>query len=137
MSHTLYLGIDVAKDSFDVASDPAGLVLSLANDATGRRRLVDALKPQPVALIVLEATGGYERSLVADLLDAGHKVVVAKVCSTEHTLSRQARILVWHTDNNKRQRPGGCPDPSPSGRGRAAGPGEGGMTVDSNSALVS
>ena len=77
MSHPLYLGIDVAKDSFDVASDPAGLVLSLVNDATGRRRLVATLQDQAVALIVLEATGGYERSLVADLLDAGHKVVVA------------------------------------------------------------
>jgi len=77
MSHTLYLGIDVAKDSFDVASDPAGLTLSLANDAAGRRRLVDALRDQPVALIVLEATGGYERALAADLLAAGHQVVVA------------------------------------------------------------
>jgi transposase len=77
MSHLLYLGIDVAKDSFDVASDPAGLVLSLANDAAGRRRLLDTLQDQPVALIVLEATGGYERSLAADLLAAGHKVVVA------------------------------------------------------------
>jgi transposase len=77
LTHPLYLGIDVAKGSFDVASDPVGLVLSLANDATGRRRLLEALKDQPVALIVLEATGGYERPLVADLLDAGHKVVVA------------------------------------------------------------
>jgi len=77
MSHTLYLGIDVAKESFDVASNPPGLSLSLANDTTGRRRLLDALKEQPVTLIVLEATGGYERHLVADLLNAGHKVVVA------------------------------------------------------------
>jgi transposase len=77
MSQSLYLGIDVAKESFDVASDPVGMVWSLANDATGRRRLVEALKDHPVALIVLEATGGYERTLVADLLAAGHKVVVA------------------------------------------------------------
>jgi transposase len=49
----------------------------LANDSAGRRRLLDALKEQPVALIVLEATGGYQRNLVADLLNAGHKVVVA------------------------------------------------------------
>jgi len=77
MSHTLYLGIDVAKDSFDVASDPAGLARSFPNDATGRRRLVETLQDQAVALIVLEATGGYERDLVATLLEAGHKVVVA------------------------------------------------------------
>jgi len=77
MSHALYVGIDVAKDSFDVASDPAGLVLSLPNDPPGRQRLLDALQDRPVALIVLEATGGYERALAADLIGAGHKVVVA------------------------------------------------------------
>jgi transposase len=77
MSEPLYVGIDVAKDSFDVASNPAGLVLSLPNDPPGRQRLLDALRDRPVALIVLEATGGYERSLTADLLGAGHPVVVA------------------------------------------------------------
>jgi transposase len=77
MSEPLYVGIDVAKESFDVASIPAGLVLSLPNDPPGRQRLLDALQNRPVALIVLEATGGYERSLVADLLGAGHQVVVA------------------------------------------------------------
>ena len=77
MSEPLYVGIDVAKESFDVASIPAGLVLSLPNDPPGRQHLLEALQKHPVALIVLEATGGYERSLVADLLGAGHPVVVA------------------------------------------------------------
>jgi transposase len=81
MSHdsspSLYVGIDVAKDSFDVASEPAGLRLSLPNTPAGRRQLLDALQAQPVALVVLEATGGYERPLSADLLKAGHAVVVA------------------------------------------------------------
>jgi transposase len=77
MTESLYVGIDVAKDSFDVASLPAGLHTSLPNDPAGRRQLLDTLRPHPVALIVLEATGGYERDLVADLLDAGLKVVVA------------------------------------------------------------
>lgn len=77
MSDARYLGIDVAKDSFDVASDPAGLTRSLPNDPTGRQHLLDDLRNHTVALVVLEATGGYERALVADLLHAGHKVVVA------------------------------------------------------------
>jgi transposase len=77
MTAPLYVGIDVAKDSFDVASEPAGLKLSLPNDPTGRQRLLDRLQAQPVALLVLEATGGYERDLVAELLHAGVKVVVA------------------------------------------------------------
>jgi transposase len=77
MADALFVGIDVAKDSFDVASIPAGLTLSLPNDPAGRQRLLDRLQNHSVALIVLEATGGYERHLVADLLDASHKVVVA------------------------------------------------------------
>ena len=77
MTAPLYVGIDVAKDSFAVASVPAGLKLSLPNDPTGRRRLLDRLQARPVALIVLEATGGYERDLVAELLHAGLPVVVA------------------------------------------------------------
>lgn len=77
MTDVLALGIDVAKDSFEVASDPAGLSLSLPNDPNGRQELLDALQNRCVALIVLEATGGYERGLVADLLQAGLNVVVA------------------------------------------------------------
>jgi transposase len=84
MSEPLYVGIDVAKDSFDVASclpdqqaGPAGLALSLPNDRPGRQQLLKALHGHSVALIVLEATGGYERSLAADLLADGHSVVVA------------------------------------------------------------
>jgi transposase len=77
MAEPLFVGIDVAKGSFDVASTPAGLSLSLPNDPKGRQRLLDQFQTHSVALIVLEATGGYERSLVAELLDAGHKVVVA------------------------------------------------------------
>lgn len=77
MSDTIYVGIDVAKDSFDVASDPAGLKLSLPNDPTGRQKLLDSLGTQEVALIVMEATGGYERHLAGDLLQAGFNVVVA------------------------------------------------------------
>lgn len=77
MSHTLYLGIDVAKDSFDIASEPPELTRSFVNDAAGRRCLLEALEGKQVALIVMEATGGYERDLVACLLAAGQKVVVA------------------------------------------------------------
>ena len=77
MTEALYVGIDVAKDSFDVASDPAGLKLSLSNDPTGRKQLLDTLQTHSVALVVMEATGGYERRLAGDLIQAGFNVVVA------------------------------------------------------------
>jgi len=50
MLEPLYVGIDVAKESFDVASIPAGLVLSLPNDPPGRQHLLEALQKHPVAL---------------------------------------------------------------------------------------
>lgn len=75
MTDTLYVGIDVAKDSFDVVSEPAGLTLSLPNDPAGRQRLLEVLEGQAVALIVMEATGGYERDLVAQLIQAGFEAV--------------------------------------------------------------
>jgi transposase len=77
MTDALYVGIDVAKESLDVASEPAGLALSFPNDPSGRQKLLDVLQTRPVAMIVLEATGGYERELVAQLMQRGLNVVVA------------------------------------------------------------
>jgi transposase len=76
MSAALYLGIDVAKQTLELASEPAGLSGSFANDAAGLAALVAQCHGQPVALIVLEATGGYESPAVAALAEAGLPVVV-------------------------------------------------------------
>ena len=75
-SDPLYVGIDVAKDTFQVAACPEGLNASLPNTPEGHRKLCQHLKKHPVALIVLEATGGYERPLVAELLAVSLPVVV-------------------------------------------------------------
>jgi len=77
MSETLFVGVDVAKDSLAVASAPAGLTLSVPNSLEGRRDLIKALKNHSVAIVVLEATGGYERPVALDLLEAGFNTVVA------------------------------------------------------------
>jgi transposase len=77
MAEELYLGIDVAKDSFEVASAPTGLKLSLPNTIEGREEFLDAIQGCRIALVTLEATGGYERCLVAETLQAGYPVVVA------------------------------------------------------------
>ncbi|HET8628892.1 MAG TPA: IS110 family transposase [Thermomicrobiales bacterium] len=71
MSTPLYVGIDVSKSRLDVALRPEGQGWRADNDAAGIAALVarlDALRP---ALIVLEATGGYERPLAAALAAAG------------------------------------------------------------------
>ena len=77
MSEPLFIGIDVAKDTFHVASCPATINFSMPNSSTGIRNLIKSLKSRSIALIVMEATGGYERPIAAELLQADLKVVVA------------------------------------------------------------
>lgn len=56
----MYLGLDVAKATVELASEPAGLHGEFPTDNPGVAALVAQCQAQPVALIVLEATGGYE-----------------------------------------------------------------------------
>ena len=77
MSEPVYVGIDVSKDSFHVASCPPVVKTCLPNTTQGHRQLSRILKDHQIALIVLEATGGYERPLTAELLEASLPVVVA------------------------------------------------------------
>jgi transposase len=76
MSEPVYVGIDVAKDTFEVAACPELLKASLPNTPEGHRKLCRMLKEHAVELVVMEATGGYERALAAELLDAALAVVV-------------------------------------------------------------
>lgn len=71
-----FVGIDVAKESFDVFFLVTDSGLSLKYDTQGIQSLVDHLRPLPRSLIVLEATGGLERRLAAELMDAGFVVAV-------------------------------------------------------------
>jgi transposase len=74
--HTMFVGIDVSKDQYDVAWSATRPAQSFAADASGRRQLVELLGRQRPTLIVLEATGGYERALVGELLEARLPVAV-------------------------------------------------------------
>ena len=66
----LFAGIDVAKDKLAVALS-SGQEWSCANDARGITLLVERLEAANPALVVLEATGGYEEELLAALIAAG------------------------------------------------------------------
>ncbi len=71
----IFVGIDVSKAKLDVArSDTGTAVRTFANDPAGIAGLVRQLlvmRPPRVRLVLLEATGGLERPLVAALLEAG------------------------------------------------------------------
>ncbi len=66
-----FVGIDVSKAALDVAVRPGGPAFRVANDAAGLAELVDRLRPLAPALVVLEATGGYEAAALAALQAAG------------------------------------------------------------------
>jgi transposase len=71
-----YVGIDVAKAWLDVAVRPGGLQWRVANSDGELPALVGQLHRLKPQAIVLEATGGYERGVVAALAAAGLRVVV-------------------------------------------------------------
>jgi transposase len=72
----MYAGIDVAKAELVVAVRPAGERWVVANDERGVRTLAERLRRDAPALMVLEATGGYELACIAALAAAGLPVVV-------------------------------------------------------------
>ena len=71
-----FIGIDVSKEKLDIALSGETTVTQVANDQAGimilRKQFLE-LKP---ALIVVEATGGYEEVLVLDLFGAGLPVAL-------------------------------------------------------------
>lgn len=71
-----FVGIDVAKRRLDVGVLPAGESFSLDYGDQGLADLVRRLRELNPARVVVEATGGYERRLAAELLDAGLPVAV-------------------------------------------------------------
>ncbi len=73
----VFVGLDVAKATLDVALRPSGETWSVANDEAGVTSLVERLRACGPTLIVCEATGGFERAAVAALAAAGLPVVVA------------------------------------------------------------
>lgn len=77
MPAPVYVGIDVAKAHLDVAVRPTDQAHRVANDAAGIASLVTHLASLTPVLIVCEATGGYERALVAALATAALPLVVA------------------------------------------------------------
>ena len=75
-----FVGIDLAKGSFQAAADgdlpAARFNVSFTYDAAGIAQLLERLKALDVQLIVMEATGGLERKLAAELSEAGYTIAV-------------------------------------------------------------
>jgi transposase len=72
----VYVGIDVSKARLDLAMSSGGEVQSVSNDPRGIATVCERLRHVQPARVVLEASGGLETAVVAELGVAGLAVVV-------------------------------------------------------------
>jgi transposase len=83
-----YVGIDVSKERLEVCLMPEGEAFALANDQEGIDSLIERLEEAPPELVVLEASGRYERPAAAAIAAAGIPVAGIPVAVVN---PRQAR----------------------------------------------
>ena len=81
MTHTahttvLSVGIDFSQQTLAVATYPTNTVRGIPNDANHCQALANELSQQPVQLVLLEASGGFERAVVRALQQANVPVVI-------------------------------------------------------------
>jgi transposase len=69
-------GIDTGKHKLDVALGSGGDLLQIGNDEAGYGELDRWLRQHRVKRIGIEASGGYERDVVAWLRSHGHTVII-------------------------------------------------------------
>ena len=72
-----YVGLDIAKDQLDYCLGEAAEG-RCAYTAEGRAELIKKLQPIPGVRVICEASGGYEKLIVAELLQAGIEVCVVQ-----------------------------------------------------------
>lgn len=118
MSESMMVGIDIAKLSFDAALGVSAQAQTFSNDDAGYEALITAFAGQPIELIVMEATGGYERNLACVLQAAGFAVAVVNprqardfaramgyLAKTDRidakVLAALAQVLAHHPDRDK------------------------------------
>lgn len=79
---TIYTGLDIAKQNLQLHL--AGRLHDLPNTATGHRRLLKLLAAQAGIQVICEATGGYERDVVAALQETQVAVSVLNPARVRH-----------------------------------------------------
>jgi transposase len=72
----MYVGLDISKDQLDYClGETEG---RCAYSEEGRAKLIAKLRTLPAPRVVCEASGGYEKLIVAELLEAGVEVCVVQ-----------------------------------------------------------
>jgi transposase len=90
----IVVGIDVAKDHFDVCVRPGGECFVVARSGAGIEDLAERLSKLMPRVVAIEATGGFETVAAAGLAAAGLPVVVvnpAQVRAFAQALGKRAK----------------------------------------------
>ena len=87
-----YVGIDISKDTLDVALRPSDRTWQVSYTEDGIRKLVGEVGPLQPELVVMEATGGFEALLVSAMVEEGLRVVVVNSSGPHHQDSGEAKI---------------------------------------------
>jgi hypothetical protein len=98
-AYRLYVGVDIAADTFTAASLLAGGAPTVpftgeqtpAGCAALQRRLQATAAPPAATLVVLEATGNYWVALAVTLHEAGYRVAVVTPRQAHHFAKAQPR----------------------------------------------
>jgi len=91
-----FAGIDVSKARLDVCVTPGGKFFQDGNDRAGIKHVAARLNRLKVKLVVIEATGGYERLLESELALAGIPAAIVNPRNTRDFA--RARGLLAKTD---------------------------------------
>jgi transposase len=76
MADASFVGIDVSKDSLDIHVLPSGDEARFPNDEAGICEAISWVRERRAGLVVLEATGGYQARMAAELAAEGVAVAV-------------------------------------------------------------
>src|SRR5277367_2011479 len=74
------VGVDISKDTLDVAIHPGGESFRITNNPEGHRALIKRLKGFDIARIVFEATGAYHRLFQQAMVEVGLPWVKVNPC---------------------------------------------------------
>ena len=88
---TVYLGIDVSKKSLHLAATTK-MIKEFPNTNQGIQKLLECIQTHRPVLVVMEASGGYERIACDAMQDAGIAVCVAQPGCVRH-FAKSIKVL--------------------------------------------
>jgi transposase len=76
MDKLSYVGVDVAKRTLECALGPDAKSFTVENNRPGIQKIIERLPAPATCVVVLEPSGGFERMVIGELLQAGHLVAL-------------------------------------------------------------